>query len=197
MKKLLCLLSLLFVGATNAELININFDELDFNYVVGDHYETNLGVTFEDALVKFWGHLPGGTPRMTIAHTQSCYKPQPDDPIEAIFTTTVSSISLTALGFGENGAVLKAYDADGNLLGTDQAFGQYGGSGNYSTLSVAAAGIKRVEFSQILNLNNYDDGVIFDNFEFNTSASVPEPGSTTLLGLGLFGIFFLFRRKKR
>ncbi|MCP5160764.1 MAG: PEP-CTERM sorting domain-containing protein [Hahellaceae bacterium] len=196
MKKILgSLVSCLFISSVNATPITIDFDDLASDFTVGAHY-SGLGVTFVDAFTTTYGYLPGGTSPIAISHT-SGYQPQPNDPIEAIFGFSVSSVSLTGLDVGLNGFVFSAYDAvvGGNLLATDQVFGSSVGVGEFFNLSLSATGIRRVEFSQVRNVTG--DGVVFDNFVFDTDASaVPVPGSIALLGLGLAGLGFSRKRKE-
>ena len=131
-----------------------------------------------------------------IVHASSATQPQPGDPIEAIFSSPVTFVSLTGLDVGYNGFVLSAYDAvsGGNLLDTDQFFGLDPiGMCEYFTLSLNAVGIRRVEFSQVQNI--LDDTTAYDNFVFDTVV-IPIPAAVWLFGSGLLGLIGIARRKK-
>lgn len=159
-----------FVMPVSATPATINFDDLASGVSVGSTYDS-LGVNFADALTDNNGSLPGGTPPTSIMHSFSSYQPQPNSPIIATFNFPVSSVSLTGIDVGENGFVLSAYDAitGGNLLASDQVFGDDIGVSEFFTLSLSATGIRRVEFSQVQNLGG-GDGLVFDNFVFDSEA---------------------------
>jgi len=163
MKKIiLALFSCLCFSSANATLVTIDFDDLSSGITVGSNY-SGLGVTFVDAVTSSNGSLPGGTTPTSIMHSSSAYGPQPSNPIEAIFNSLVSSVSLTGLDVGGDGFILSAYDAisGGNLLTASQIFGSGYGIGQFFTLNVSAAGIQRVEFSQLTN--THGDGIAFEN----------------------------------
>ena len=206
MKKICCLLVGLLVGSVNAAPIVIDFDDLGPGVSVDGHY-SGLGVTFVDATTNSFGSLPGGSAPTAINHSTSGFVPQPSDPIEAIFSSLASSVSLTGLDVGNDGFILSAFDAvsGGNLLATEQIIGIGDGVGASSTLTVAATGIKRVEFSQVRDLpDGISDGIAFDNLSFVvdsstpiTPPSIPEPLTLGLFALGLAGIGCSRKRKAR
>ena len=188
-------LSLISVsGAARAVPVTIDFDGLTPGDVVGDAF-VSQGVTFVDAVVIDLG-LPGASLPNTIRHVDTVFFPQQPNPIEAIFSTGASSVSLTGLDVGVNGFILKAFDAisGGNLLDSDQVFGTGEGNGQFFTLSVASAFIRRVEFSQVLDDLTLNDGIVFDNFTFSP---VPLPAGVWLLLSGLTGMGLLGWRRRR
>lgn len=205
MKRIMSVLGCLFaISTANATPVVIGFDDLSAGVVVGGHY-SGLGVTFVDALTTS-SALPGTSTPTALRHTDT-YRPQPSNPIEAIFDSAVDSVSLTGIDVGVAGFVLSAYDdvSGGNLLAYSEVFGTDLGVGQSFTLSVAATGIRRVEFSQA-HLDQ-TDGILFDNFTFEvaqvspppppaTPADVPEPISAALFGLGLVGIGASRMRRK-
>ncbi|MCK5696868.1 MAG: hypothetical protein KAI02_01825 [Gammaproteobacteria bacterium] len=152
------------------DVVAINFDDLDINITVDDHY-SNLGVTFINALTD--GRMqdsPGVSPDITLYHTVADYMPQPYNPIIMIFEPPVSFVSLTGIDVGINGFLFTAYDAQigGNVLGVKEAAGSGGGDGEFFTLAIGKSGIQRVEFSQAKAIRT--DGIGFDNLKF-----IPEP----------------------
>jgi hypothetical protein len=172
----------------HADTITIDFDDpaLAIGQEVGDFY-TALGVTFLDASIidNRLGPLAVNNPSPhQVWHSTSTSTPQPDDPIVALFATDVSSVSLTGYSIGVAGFLLRAYDAAGVLVDTQQvlASGMPGGGGinNLFTLTVTGAAIRRVEFSQVRPASDVggSDGAMWDNLTYTT---VPEPSTLVLL----------------
>lgn len=93
------------------------------------------------------------------------------------------------LGYGHVFAT--AYDAAGNVLGTtsdtdDKVFGVSG-----PVLQFSMAGIHSVVISG-------DNGTVgFDQLEYGTLVAVPEPQSYALLLIGLAGVAFAAKRRRR
>lgn len=205
MRKLLKICALFFltiISATglhaNAGIVTIDFDGLADNSVVGSSF-SGLGVTFVDARV-FQFPEPGISPPNTIVHTSSGSGPQASDPIEALFSTTISRVSLTGIDVGANGFRLSAFDSTsgGNLLEEMEIFGStINGAGEFFTLTIINPFIRRVEFS--LAASGAVDGLSFDNlvFEGENISAVPVPAALPLLGSGLAIMGFLGWRRKR
>lgn len=193
MKKIVCLLLMFWVGSVSAIPITIDFDDLGSGVVVGDHY-ADLGVTFQNAVTNSYGTLPGGSDPTSISHTGLGYQPTPANPIEAFFSSTIDTVSLTGVDVGGNGFMLSAFAADNTLLATDEVFGTGAGVGEFFTLSLFAEGISYIQFSQVTT--GYGDGVVFDNLVFDT-VSVAEPSSVLLLCIGLISLGITRRKLHR
>ena len=96
--------------AGQAVATTIDFDDLGDNVVVGAHY-AGLGVTFVDAETGPFGGLPGGTPPRAIVHDTLFSTFGPANPIVALFSSPVTSVSLTGIDVGAAGFLMTAYDA--------------------------------------------------------------------------------------
>ena len=188
-------------SAAQASPITIDFDDqgLSEGDQIGDFYAF-LGVTFVDAKVVKYGGFDRWGPSNAVYHSTSGSQPQPSDPIEAVFDYEVSFVSLLGDGIGLAGFRLSAYDSvsGGNLLATDEIIlgGQPSGGGlaNHPTLALSTNGIRRIEFSQAVSYTI--DGAFWDNLTFvPVPLSVPEPGTLSLLGAGLLGLFMRRRRR--
>jgi hypothetical protein len=189
-------------GST-AQAATITFDDpgLLAGTEVGDFY-ADLGVTFVDATIAvtsgthYYYGVGDREPSSVLVHSTTGSQPQPDDPIEVLFDSAVSFVSLEGLGIGISGYMLSAYDVLGNLLATTERMGsgQPGGEGafNLFTLSLSASGIRRLAISQMVS--TYDTAV-FDNLTFTPEpVGTPEPGTLSLLS-GAFGLLLIRRRR--
>jgi hypothetical protein len=188
------LAALTFSASLYAAPVTIDFDDLSDGDSVGSNYASQ-GVTFVDAVIDTAnGSLPGGSGPNAISHLTSIYQPQPLDPIEAIFSTAVSSVSLTGIDVGDAGFVLTAFDSSNNQVATDRVFGSDWGIGEYYTLTLTGLDIVRITFSQVGYV--YYDGIVFDNLTFEPVAAVPLPAAAWLFGSALLG-FVGFGTRKR
>ena len=181
--------------ASPAEATVIDFDDLGDNVVVGAHY-AGLGVTFVHAETGPFGGMPGGSPPRAIVHDTLFSVFGPADAIVGIFSSGVTSVSMTGIDVGSAGFLMTAYDAvaGGNVVDTDSFVGVGIGVGAFHTLTLTGAGIRRVELSQVAT--DGADGMALDNLAFEFAAVVPEPGSLALLGLALAGLAASRRRKQ-
>lgn len=180
--------------AAQAAPTTIDFDDLADNVVVGANY-AGLGVTFVDAETGPFGGLPGGSAPRAIVHDTLFSTFGPANPISAIFAFGVTSVSITGIDVGEAGMVMTAYDAavGGNVIDTDSFVGVGIGVGDFHTLTLTGAGIRRVEFSQIA-AGRGADGIAFDNLVFDGN-QVPAPAPAALVALGLLAAGLTSRRK--
>ena len=171
-------------GFANAGLIEIDFDNLSSGTIVGANY-ISQGVEFVDATIVSIG-LPGMSAPNGINRLGD-YQFFQDNPIVAIFSDLISSVSLTGYDVGANGFIMKAFDAQvgGNLLQSISFVGPGVGVGTNHLLTLDVGGIRRVEFSQISSVTG--DGVVFDDFSFTTKA-IPEPTTIAIFALGIMGL---------
>jgi hypothetical protein len=110
----------------------------------------------------------------------------PVGPETIQFDFSVSSVSIFA-GDGQGvGFNLTAYDAFNNVVGVDN---QVNSLGSYVQLAVAGSGITKITFDR----TSGNTAWVVDNLTFQ---AVPEPGTVTLVGLGLAGLLAISRRKK-
>lgn len=169
--------------ATNSFAAVINFENGTHDAAVGAFYSAQ-GVTFSNTRWANIGTtLPGMSGTYTI-HNITGLESAPKNngsQIVAIFSNAANSISIDAIDYGNNGARIDAYDAvsGGNLVDFDEAFTS--NTGAFTTLSVSAPQIHRLEIYQPSSVEP-DDGIVFDDLSF-TLNEIPEPAGLSMLAL--------------
>ena len=135
--------------------------------------------------------LPGMSGTMGINHATGSYEWGPSTPVIATFAQPASSVSVDGIDVGTQGLVITAFDAPtgGTQLATQQVFGTGLGIGQFYTVTVTGANIRRVEISQVTTGSG--DGMLLDNFRVTFAApAVVTPVPTLELG-GLAGLVAL------
>ena len=208
MKRILTIAGLLFgwllALPALAQTVTLNFDDGTADSLVGGHYSAQ-GITFQDASWASPGSvLPGMSGTMGIHHATGGYQWGPSTPVIATFAQPASSVSVDGIDVGTQGLVITAFDAPtgGTQVATQQVFGTGVGVGEFYTVTVTGANIRRVEISQVSASGG--DGMLLDNFRVTfggpaTVAPVPtlEFGALAgLAGLMVLGTA-LHRRRQR
>lgn len=189
----LCLIVLWAGLALPVHAAFIAFDDGTPDSVVGSFYP---GVTFSNAQWTDNQGLAGGSGTLGIVplvYDDTRHQWLEPHAIVATFGSPMSAVSIVGLEVGMNGLTLKAYDATvgGNVIGTATAYGvTEAGFGEFYPVGVTVPGIWRVEMFQ--PLDQYNDGIILDNFSF--TQAVPAPSALLLLMPGLAGVGALRRR---
>ena len=195
MKRILTIAGLLFgwllALPALAQTVTLNFDDGTAGSLVGGHYSAQ-GITFQDARwVNMGSGLPGMSGTMGINHATGSYEWGPSTPVIATFAQPASSVSVDGIDVGTQGLVITAFDAPtgGTQLATQQVFGTGVGVGQFYTVTVTGANIRRVEISQVTTGSG--DGMLLDNFRVTFAApAVVTPVPTLELG-GLAGLVAL------
>ena len=195
MKRILTIAGLLFgwllALPALAQTVTLNFDDGTAGSLVGGHYSAQ-GITFQDARwVNMGSGLPGMSGTMGIHHATGGYQWGPSTPVIATFAQPASSVSVDGIDVGTQGLVITAFDAPtgGTQLATQQVFGTGVGIGQFYTVTVTGANIRRVEISQVSASGG--DGMLLDNFRVTFAApAVVAPVPTLELG-GLAGLVAL------
>ena len=195
MKRILTIAGLLFgwllALPALAQTVTLNFDDGTAGSLVGGHYSAQ-GITFQDARwVNMGSGLPGMSGTMGINHATGSYEWGPSTPVIATFAQPASSVSVDGIDVGTQGLVITAFDAPtgGTQVATQQVFGTGVGVGEFYTVTVTGANIRRVEVSQVTSPGG--DGMLLDNFRVTFAApAVVTPVPTLELG-GLAGLVAL------
>ena len=195
MKRILTIAGLLFgwllALPALAQTVTLNFDDGTAGSLVGGHYSAQ-GITFQDARwVNMGSGLPGMSGTMGINHATGSYEWGPSTPVIATFAQPASSVSVDGIDVGVQGLVITAFDAPtgGTQVATQQVFGTSVGVGQFYTVTVTGANIRRVEISQVTTGSG--DGMLLDNFRVTFAApAVVAPVPTLELG-GLAGLVAL------
>ena len=195
MKRILTIAGLLFgwllALPALAQTVTLNFDDGTADSLVGGHYSAQ-GITFQDARwVNMGSGFPGMSGTMGINHATGGYQWGPSTPVIATFAQPASSVSVDGIDVGVQGLVITAFDAPtgGTQVATQQVFGTSVGVGQFYTVTVTGANIRRVEISQVTTGSG--DGMLLDNFRVTFAApAVVTPVPTLELG-GLAGLVAL------
>lgn len=195
MKRILTIAGLLFgwllALPALAQTVTLNFDDGTAGSLVGGHYSAQ-GITFQDARwVNMGSGLPGMSGTMGIYHATGGFTWGPSTPVIATFAQPASSVSVDGIDVGTQGLVITAFDAPtgGTQVATQQVFGTGVGVGEFYTVTVTGANIRRVEISQVTTGSG--DGMLLDNFRVTFAApAVVTPVPTLELG-GLAGLVAL------
>ena len=195
MKRILTIAGLLFgwllALPALAQTVTLNFDDGTAGSLVGGHYSAQ-GITFQDARwVNMGSGLPGMSGTMGLNHATGSSEWGPSTPVIATFAQPASSVSVDGIDVGTQGLVITAFDAPtgGTQLATQQVFGTGVGIGQFYTVTVTGANIRRVEISQVTSPGG--DGMLLDNFRVTFAApAVVAPVPTLELG-GLAGLVAL------
>ena len=197
-----CLSLVLFgvVPAAHAAMININFNDGQAEAPIHDFY-SSFGITFVNAKwsTSFTEPRPGVSAPLILSSISDDSQMKETNPILGIFTSSVNSITISAIDVGYNDARIDAYDAAGNLVGFDfyeglSPIGNTMTPQDTSVLSVSGAGIVCFELYQPMSVEARD-GLGWDNLSFKP---VPVPATILLFGTGIAGLAGTrLRRKKK
>lgn len=103
------------------------------------------------------------------------------------FSSSVFDVSIFVGDYNqdEDPVFLMAYDASNNLVASDSFTLPWSLTGG-DTLSVSSA--SAIAYVIFYSGNPYPGSLYWDNIEYTSSQSVPEPATLLLIGLGLVGL---------
>ncbi len=168
-------------GTGNATVID--FDSYSSGTILAVGTFDALGVHFDQSLIVDDGSSggePGSLPNYAINNDSF------GDDVTGSFFSEISFLSVFA---GDSGGdtdtvTLNVYDVFDALVDSDTFTGA-----SAQLLSVSGAGIVRFELIE-------SGSIGFDDFTF-TSVAVPEPATLSLFAVGLVGIGFAARRRRK
>lgn len=164
-------------GQAAASTTTITFDEPGAiaGNAVGTFYN---GLTFVDAVFQDNLGLDGSSGALGISSQSLGFNPTQADPIEVLFDTPVTSVTLRGIDVGFDGFVLRAFDSADNFLSEVAVFGTtLAGVDEFFDLTVSGSDIARIAFSQENQSQGTNDGMIFDDLTFT---QIPVPAAALL-----------------
>lgn len=187
-----CSLCLALPCAARADVVTLNFDELDAGSALSNQYSA-LGVLFSNSAgpleVQADPLAPPFTPPNSILPFNFTVAGSFN---QATFLVPVSRVSVTLgdLGFDEDVLHLELYDSSDALLASEVVVLSASVSGGL-TLNASATNVAYARFYGVGAANN---SVYFDNFSYTV---VPEPATMLLLSTGLAGVGAAVRKRRR
>ena len=196
MKKIIFLFVFLFAGSVNASIIIaspsglaspgslITFDEftLPTDSSVTNEY-SSLGITFTGLLYDPSCCIETWTPEGSSPYLGNTLNGSTGTDWTILFSDIQTEVAFTLAAVGTTMA-LEAY-LNNSLVETF----------NFSSSIWGYYGFTNIVFDEIrMGVNG--SAMLIDNLQFSSSASVPEPTSLALLGLGLAGFVFSIKKKK-
>ena len=191
-----CLLLLPLVGVSRLSADVVDFEDGAGHDVVIPSQQY-AGLTISNAV---WirsgqqfhdGNYGLGVDAGVVGHNNWAF-PGTTSPIVIEFDQAVATVAIDVFDVEDRGARLAAFDSHGALLGADSVSATVGSPIDV-TLGFSGQDIRRIELSQLVNNTNNGDGIGWDNLSFT---SVPEPGASALVGIGLMAMALRRRRQR-
>ena len=173
--------------AANADLID--FEDLNVGDVVTDQY-ANDGVIFDSDGLEIWDFV---SLRVCPSDVDLCIGDLRFHFVDPNDGATAASTDFLSFEIGDTGGDLDEWFIhifDSNLVELEN---RYIASNDFITQAFNYSDIGSVWIDWATPIVS---GYVFDNLEFNTPTSVPEPGTLALLGIGLLGMGAARRKKK-
>jgi hypothetical protein len=182
--------------------VTLNFDDLGSGTTVTNQYGGN-GIVFAAApgftiLDHTFGGVvftPSGSNYLAVTGNGTVNFMIGAAP-GAVDFFSFSTLGLISSGGFYNGAIIDAYDTNGNLI-TSTTVNPVGPSEpqSYSVVNLIGPGIHEVRFTHISNSSG-EGPFGLDDLTFDEVIAVPEPGSMILLSAGLLAFGLATRRRK-